>query len=98
MQDVIIVGAGPCGLSAAIECERLGLNTLLIEKYNVVHSIYLYPTNMQFFSTAELLEIGDLPFPTPNEKPFRHEALAYYRRAAQHYHLNVQPYTRSDWH
>ncbi len=95
MQDVIIVGAGPCGLSAAIECERLGLNTLLIEKYNVVHSIYLYPTNMQFFSTAELLEIGDLPFPTPNEKPFRHEALAYYRRAAQHYHLNVQPYTEA---
>ncbi|MFD1888283.1 YpdA family putative bacillithiol disulfide reductase [Paenibacillus wenxiniae] len=95
MQDVIIVGAGPCGLSAAIECERLGLNTLLIEKYNVVHSIYLYPTNMQFFSTAELLEIGDLPFPTPNEKPFRHEALAYYRRAAQHYDLNVQPYTEA---
>ncbi|WP_458119083.1 YpdA family putative bacillithiol disulfide reductase [Paenibacillus sp. Z6-24] len=95
MQDVIIVGAGPCGLSAAIECERLGLNTLIIEKYNVVHSIYLYPTNMQFFSTAELLEIGDLPFPSPNEKPFRHEALAYYRRAAQHYNIKVQPYTEA---
>lgn len=95
MQDVIIVGAGPCGLSAAIECERLGLNTLIIEKYNVVHSIYLYPTNMQFFSTAELLEIGNLPFPSPNEKPFRHEALAYYRRAAEHYNINVQPYTEA---
>ncbi|ANF96604.1 YpdA family putative bacillithiol disulfide reductase [Paenibacillus bovis] len=95
MQDVIIVGAGPCGLSAAIECERLGLNTLIIEKYNVVHSIYLYPTNMQFFSTAELLEIGNLPFPSPNEKPFRHEALAYYRRAAEHYNIKVQPYTEA---
>lgn len=95
IEDVIIIGAGPCGLSAAIECTRLGMKTLLIEKYNMVHSIYLYPTNMQFFSTAELLEIGDLPFSTPYDKPFRHEALAYYRRAAGHYDLRVQPYTEA---
>lgn len=62
MKDVIIIGAGPCGLSAAIECQRQGLSSLIIEKNFIVHSIYLYPTNMQFFSTTPLLEIGDVPF------------------------------------
>lgn len=63
MLDVIIIGAGPCGLSAAIECQRQGLSSLIVEKNFIVHSIYLYPTNMQFFSTTPLLEIGDVPSP-----------------------------------
>ncbi|OZB97907.1 YpdA family putative bacillithiol disulfide reductase [Paenibacillus sp. XY044] len=92
MQDVIIIGAGPCGLSAAIECGRRGLSTQIIEKHCLVHSIYLYPTHMQFFSTAELLEIGDVPFPSPNDKPFRYEALSYYRKVADHYHLSISQY------
>ncbi|MGF7050482.1 thioredoxin reductase (NADPH) [Paenibacillus sp. DS2015] len=92
MQDVIIIGAGPCGLSAAIECNRRGLSTHIIEKHHIVRSIYLYPTYMQFFSTAELLEIGDIPFTTPNDKPFRHEALSYYRKVASHYQLNITSY------
>ncbi|GIP21535.1 YpdA family putative bacillithiol disulfide reductase [Paenibacillus sp. J22TS3] len=92
MEDVIIIGAGPCGLSAAIECQRQGLSVRVIEKYNVVHSIYLYPTHMQFFSTSELLEIGDIPFVTPADKPYRHEALAYYRRVASHYNLRINCY------
>lgn len=92
MQDIIIIGAGPCGLSAAIECQRRGLHTLVLEKNCVVHSIYSYPTYMQFFSTAELLEIGDIPFVTPNEKPYRHEALAYYRRVSEHYQVPVAAY------
>lgn len=92
MQDVIIIGAGPCGLSAAIECGRRGLSTHIIEKHCLVHSIYLYPTHMQFFSTAELLEIGDVPFPSPNEKPFRYEALSYYRKVADHYNLSISQY------
>ncbi|MEJ8302630.1 YpdA family putative bacillithiol disulfide reductase [Saccharibacillus sacchari] len=91
-EDVLIIGAGPCGLSAAIECGRRGLSVRIIEKHNVVHSIYLYPTNMQFFSTAELLEIGDVPFTSPNEKPFRHEALAYYRKVADRYNLRISSY------
>lgn len=92
MQDVIIIGAGPCGLSAAIECQRRGLSTRIIEKHCIVHSIFLYPTHMQFFSTAELLEIGDVPFPSSNEKPYRYEALAYYRKVASHYGLEISQY------
>ena len=92
MQDVIIIGAGPCGLSAAIECQRRGLHTLVLEKHCLVHSIYSYPTHMQFFSTPELLEIGDVPFTTPNEKPFRHEALAYYRRVSDQYAVPIASY------
>jgi len=92
MKDVIIIGAGPCGLSAAIECQRQGLSSLIIEKNFIVHSIYLYPTQMQFFSTAELLEIGEVPFTSPHEKPFRHEALVYYRRAAAQHGLDISSY------
>lgn len=92
MQDVLIIGAGPCGLSAAIECGKRGLSSELIDKHNVVHSIYLYPTHMQFFSTAEMLEIGDIPFAISNDKPYRDEALAYYRKVAEHYNLNLSPY------
>lgn len=96
MEDVIIIGAGPCGLSAAIECQKRGLSALIIEKHNLVHSIYLYPANMQFFSTAELLEIGGIPFTSPNEKPFRDEALVYYRRVAEHYKLRINSYEEAD--
>lgn len=92
MLDVIIIGAGPCGLSAAIECQRLGLQVLVLEKHHLVHSIYSYPVHMQFFSTAELLEIGDIPFTSPNEKPYRHEALAYYRRVSNFYSIPVSSY------
>lgn len=92
MKDIIIIGGGPCGLSAAIECGKQGLSSVIIEKYNVVQSIYSYPTNMQFFSTAALLEIGDIPFSTPNDKPYRYEALAYYRKVAAHYNLEISLY------
>ncbi|OKP73076.1 hypothetical protein A3844_08150 [Paenibacillus helianthi] len=92
MKDVIIIGAGPCGLSAAIECQHQGLSSLIIEKNFIVHSIYLYPTNMQFFSTTALLEIGNVPFTSPNDKPFRHEALVYYRRAAEQHGLEIAAY------
>jgi thioredoxin reductase (NADPH) len=92
MKDVIIIGAGPCGLSAAMECQRQGLSSLIIEKNFIVHSIYLYPTSMQFFSTTSLLEIGDVPFTSPNDKPYRHEALVYYRRAAEQHGLKIAAY------
>ncbi|MDF2939335.1 MAG: bacillithiol biosynthesis thiol disulfide oxidoreductase YpdA [Paenibacillaceae bacterium] len=92
MEEVIIIGAGPCGLSAGIELKRAGLNPLLLEKHVVAHSISQYPTYMQFFSTPELLEIGDYPFSTPNEKPYRLEALTYYRNVAQHSQVRIRSY------
>ncbi|WP_373229280.1 YpdA family putative bacillithiol disulfide reductase [Cohnella sp.] len=91
-ENVIIIGAGPCGLSAALELQAIGLDPLLIEKNAVVHSIYQYPTYMQFFSTAELLEIGGIPFTTPNEKPSRREALQYYRDVALRRQLRIHAY------
>lgn len=93
-EQVIIVGAGPCGLSAAVELQRIGLRPLLIEKASVVHSIYLYPTYLQFFSTPELLEIGGFPFSTPSEKPSRLEALHYYRGVAQRSGLRIRQYEK----
>lgn len=92
MEDVIVVGAGPCGLAAAIALQDAGIDAVVVEKYNIVHSIYRYPTNLQFFSTPELLEIGGYPFPSPNEKPYRREALEYYRNVAQRRKLRIQPY------
>lgn len=94
MEEVIVIGAGPCGLSAAIELDRAGLQPLILEKNVVVHSIYQYPTYMQFFSTPELLEIGGYPFTTPNEKPNRQEALTYYRNVAERSGLRIHSYEK----
>lgn len=92
IENVIIIGAGPCGLSAALELQAIGLNPLLIEKNAVVHSIYQYPTYMHFFSTPELLEIGGIPFTTPNDKPSRREALQYYRDVVIRRQLRIHSY------
>jgi len=90
--DALIIGAGPCGLAAAIACQDEGLDYLVLEKGCVVHSIYQYPTYMVFFSTPELLEIGGIPFVTPNEKPTRREALNYYRTVAERRRLRIRTY------
>ena len=90
--DAVVVGAGPTGLACGIELKRRGLTPVLIDKGCVVNSIYHYPTNMVFFTTPELLEIGDIPMTSLNEKPGRTEALKYYRRVADHYKLDVRQY------
>jgi thioredoxin reductase (NADPH) len=90
--DAVIVGAGPTGLACGIELKRRGLNAVLIDKGCVVNSLYHYPTNMVFFTTPELLEIGDIPMTSLNEKPVRGEALKYYRRVAAHYGLDIRQY------
>jgi bacillithiol disulfide reductase len=90
--DVLVVGAGPTGLGCAIEAQKVGFKALVIDKGCLVNSIYHYPTNMVFFTTPELLEIGDIPFPTSLVKPTRLEALEYYRRVAEHYQLHVCQY------
>ena len=94
--DTLIVGAGPTGLACAIELQQRGVRAVIVEKGCVVNSIYHYPTNMTFFTTPELLEIGNIPMTSLNEKPNRHEALKYYRRVADHFHLDVRQYERVD--
>ncbi|GAE28986.1 YpdA family putative bacillithiol disulfide reductase [Alkalihalobacillus hemicellulosilyticus] len=93
-EDVIIIGAGPCGLSAAIACQNKGLNTLVIEKENVVHSIYRYPTHQTFFSTSEKLEIGGVAFLTEERKPRRNQALVYYRDVVKRKEIRINKYER----
>jgi thioredoxin reductase (NADPH) len=88
--DVICIGAGPTGLATAIEAKRAGMRALVIDKGCLCNSIFHYPVNMVFFTTPELLEIGDLPLVSPNEKPTRVEALKYYRKAAEHYELELR--------
>ena len=92
--DVVVVGAGPTGLACGIELKRRGLSAVLIDKGCVVNSLYHYPTNLVFFTTPELLEIGDIPMTSLNEKPVRGEALKYYRRVANHYQLDIRQYQR----
>jgi thioredoxin reductase (NADPH) len=90
--DAIVIGAGPTGLACAIELERLSCRTLVLDKGCLVNSIYNYPTNLVFFTTPELLEIGNIPMTSLNDKPNKVEALKYYRRVAQHYKLTIQQY------
>jgi thioredoxin reductase (NADPH) len=90
--DVLIVGAGPTGLACAIEARKAGFRSLILDKGCLVNSIYNYPTNMVFFTTPELLEIGDIPFTTSLVKPTRLEALEYYRRCAEHSQLHICQY------
>ena len=92
--DAIVIGAGPTGLACGIELGKLGLSCLMIDKGCVVNSLYNYPTNMLFFTTPELLEIGGIPMTSLGEKPTRNEALKYYRRVADYYKLNIHQYER----
>jgi thioredoxin reductase (NADPH) len=90
--DLIVIGAGPTGLACAIDARRAGFTAMNVDKGCLVNSLYNYPANMTFFTTPELLEIGDIPFPSPNQKPTRAEALEYYRKVAEHYRLDVRQY------
>lgn len=101
-EEVIIVGGGPCGMSCAIELQNAGMNPLIIEKENIVNTIYQFPTHQTFFSSSEKLEIGGIPFITENKKPVRNQALAYYREVALrkklriHSFENVRTVTRNE--
>jgi len=92
----LVVGAGPTGLACAIELQSRGIQTVVIEKGCVTNSLYNYPTHMTFFTTPELLEIGNIPMTSLNEKPNRTEALKYYRKVAEHYHLDIRQYEKVD--
>jgi len=90
--DFLVIGAGPTGLACAIEAQKAGFRVVLVDKGCVCNSLFHYPAHMTFFTTPELLEIGDIPFPSPNPKPGRNEALQYYRLVAAHYKLDVRQY------
>jgi thioredoxin reductase (NADPH) len=90
--DLAVVGAGPCGMAAGIAAHRAGLSCVLFDKGSVVSSIAGYPTWMTFFSTAERLEIGGVPFIVAGDKPTRREALRYYQRLAREFELDVRQY------
>ncbi len=92
--DLLVVGAGPTGLACAIEAQKAGLRVVVVDKGCVCNSLFHYPAHMTFFTTPELLEIGDIPFPSPNPKPTRNEALQYYRLVAAYYKLDVRQYHR----
>ena len=89
LRDVIIVGAGPSGLAAAIALKQLALDYLVLEKGTLVESIRRFPVNMVFFTTPELMEIGGIPLTTPYDKPTRQEALQYYRKVADVFQLQI---------
>ena len=87
--DLVIVGGGPIGLACAIEAQKKKLNYLIIEKGAIVNSIFNYPLYMTFFSTAERLEIGNIPFNCLAPKPGRQEALEYYRNIHRYFNFNI---------
>jgi thioredoxin reductase (NADPH) len=90
--DLLVIGAGPTGMACAIEAQRAGFKAVLVDKGCLCNSLFHYPAHMTFFTTPELLEIGDMPFSSPNQKPTRSEALEYYRKVAEHYRLDVRQY------
>lgn len=92
--DILCIGAGPTGLACAIEATRAGMRALVIDKGTICNSLYHYPANMTFFTTPELLEIGDLPMSSYGEKPTRIEALKYYRKTAEFYGLEIRLFQR----
>lgn len=90
--DVLVIGAGPTGLACAIDVQQAGHKVVVVDKGCLCNSLFHYPSHMTFFTTSELLEIGNIPFPSPHAKPNRNEALEYYRKVAMRYELDVRQY------
>src|ERR1700709_1111912 len=90
--DVLVIGAGPTAMACAIEAQRAGFTSAMVDKGCLVNSLFHYPANMVFFTTPELLEIGNIPFTTAHQKPTRSEALEYYRKVTEHYRLDIRQY------
>jgi thioredoxin reductase (NADPH) len=89
--DVLVIGAGPCGLAAAIAARQAGLSCVVLDRRTIVSTIERYPLQMTFFSTPERIEIGGIPFIASHEKPTRADGLIYYRRVAEHFQLDIRP-------
>jgi len=89
--DLLVIGAGPCGLAVGVAAKKAGLSCVLLDRRTIVSTIERYPLSMTFFSTPERIEIGEIPFIASHEKPTRRDGLIYYRRVAEHYELDVRP-------
>jgi thioredoxin reductase (NADPH) len=89
--DLVVIGAGPCGLAVGVAAKQAGLGCILLDRRTIVSTIERYPLGMTFFSTPERIEIGGVPFIASHEKPTRRDGLIYYRRVAEHYGLDVRP-------
>jgi thioredoxin reductase (NADPH) len=92
--DILIIGGGPIGLNCALEAQKNNLTYLIIEKGTIVNSLYNYPLYMRFFSTAEKLEIAEIPFISTAPKPGRQEALEYYQGIARQKNINIHLYEK----
>ncbi|HEX6106987.1 MAG TPA: YpdA family putative bacillithiol disulfide reductase [Gemmatimonadales bacterium] len=89
--DILVIGAGPCGLAVGVAAKQAGLSCVLLDRRTVVSTLERYPLGMTFFSTPERIEIGGIPFIASGEKPTRRDGLIYYRRVAEHFELDVRP-------
>lgn len=89
--ELLVVGAGPCGLAVGVAAKQAGIPCVLLDRRTIVSTIERYPLSMTFFSTPERIEIGGVPFIASHEKPNRRDGLIYYRRVAEHYGLDVRP-------
>jgi thioredoxin reductase (NADPH) len=92
--EIAVVGAGPCGIAVGAAAREAGLSAVLFDGGCVANSIVNYPYYMRFFSTADRLEVGGVPFAIPEKNPSRREALTYYRRVVQHFGLDVRQYEK----
>jgi thioredoxin reductase (NADPH) len=90
--EILVIGAGPCGLAVGAAARKSGVDCVLVDKGPIVSSIERYPIGMSFFSTADHLEVEDVPFVVSRDNPTRGEALKYYRRVASHFQLDVRQY------
>ena len=90
--DIAVIGAGPCGIAVGAAAARAGARAVLFDKGCITHSIVGYPYYMRFFSTADRLEVGGIPFTIPEKNPSRQEALVYYRRVVEHFRMTVHQY------
>src|SRR5690349_11541899 len=91
--DILVIGAGPCGLAVGIAAREKGLRCAIFDRGAVTQSMTEHPTYTTYFSGPEKLEIADLPFTTAGDKPTRREALRYYRKVAAYFRLDVRQYT-----
>lgn len=90
MVDCLIVGGGPSGLSCAIEARRAGLSAVVLEKGSVVDYLRRFPVNLVWFSTPELLEIGEVPFVISTVRPTREDVVTYYQKVSRHFRLDIR--------